>query len=156
MTLKTKSEKRIYCVVASTVQNPFGGKSFLSVVQPLGRQVAQAAHVVSKVRFTMLRKALIKLLKGNIATVRAAIPTLLFSPVTTIILEARDSYELKHVLVLLEKNGIPVYDFFDTEQPDYGSPVDLVRTAIATEPVEPSAVQGILDYLPLWGSRYTK
>lgn len=151
--------KRIYCVVATTVQNPFlfGSKSSATIVQPLGRQVAQAAHVVSKVRFIMLRKAFIKLLKGrSIAALRLAISTLLFTPVTTIILEARDSYELKHVFNLLEKNNIPVYDFFDTEQPDYGSPEDSVRTAIATEPVEPEAVKGILDYLPLWGSQYTK
>jgi len=153
----TKADKRIYCVVASTVQNPFGSKSLVTIVQPLGRQVAQAAHVVSKVRFILLRKAFIKLLKGrSIAAVREAVSALLFTPVTTIILEARDSYELKHVFVLLEKNGIPVYDFFDTEQPDYGSPTDQVRTAIATEPVEPSDVMGILDYLHLWGSQYTK
>jgi hypothetical protein len=43
-----------------------------------------------------------------------------------------------------------VHEFRDTEQPDYGSLDVEVRTAIATEPVSPDMVVGILDYLPLW------
>jgi len=160
-TKKPKADKRIYCVVASTVQNGLiyrEGKP-LHVVQPIGRQIAQACHAVSTARYFMLRKSLLNAVKNVLKirpswlaeTIKLLFPEA-FTPVTTIILEARDSFELQHVYDLLQKEGISVYEFKDTEQPDYGDENSFVRTAIATEPVTREAVVGLLDYLPLWGS----
>jgi hypothetical protein len=73
-------------------------------------------------------------------------------PITTIVLSARDSYELHHVYRLLEK--VPharVRAFYDENTETYGP--GIMMTAIATKPVVPSATAGILDYLPLWTPR---
>ncbi len=116
--------------------------------QPAGRLVAQEGHVVSRTRDMMLKKYVME----NWSRLKK--DSLLWGhycePITTIVKSARDSYELSHVTQLLEAAGIPVYEFEDTNQPDYGS-VDLkVVTAIATEPVEAEDVLGLIDYLPLW------
>jgi hypothetical protein len=58
--------------------------------------------------------------------------------------------DINHVFHLLKYSGVPVHDFHDFDQPDYGSVDYRVRTAIATEPVYPEDVEGIIDYLPLW------
>jgi len=154
---KSNPEKRIYCVVAQTVQTfttEVATKSHLAlrstestrtVVQPAGRLIAQAAHVISKVRIEMLVNTLIIERKP-----KNLLPAYSFEPITTIILSARDSYELYHVLNLLNKARLSVHSFYDFNQPDYGSPTCEVMTSIATEPVDPAEVLGILDYLPLW------
>ena len=165
-------DKRIYCVVAQTVQSPLIEETILTpatkrstkvcsiegtktIVQPAGRLIAQAAHVVSKTRVLMLLTLLKNVFK-NLLSRKASIKALgefieawTFEPVTTIILSARDSYELYHVLNLLYKAGVEVHSFYDYNQPDYGNPKWKVMTAIATEPVNPEKVVGILDYLPL-------
>jgi len=117
---------RIYAVVAGTVQVAKG-----KIVQPPGRQIAQVAHVVSKLRFSMQNE------------------DSRFKPITTIVLQARDSNELAHVQMLLLKNKHKVSAFFDTNEPVYG--FELVMTAIAVYTSKEKTV-GILDYLPLWGS----
>ena len=155
-------EKRIYVVLANTVQNPLIPVSVVNavttwksmklvptpqtktIVQPAGRLIAQAAHVVSKVRSHMLHKQL----SGHSSDRTKKL--FVFEPITTIVLSARDSFELNHVRFLLHKIGIRAHDFYDTNQPDYGDPESEVMTAIATEPVTPDEVVGILDYLPLW------
>jgi hypothetical protein len=155
-------EKRIFCVVANTVQapldvvvvtNPLCKWSYekllitedtKTIQQPAGRLIAQAAHVVSKVRVFMER--------GKPASLAMKFTV---EPITTIILAARDSFELNHVWGLLHHAKIKTHAFIDSQQPDYGFDADHlpsfeVRTAIATEPVFPEEVLGILDYLPLW------
>jgi hypothetical protein len=155
--------KRIYCVVADTVQHPleFTSESKPSVrrtpetrtiQQIAGRAMAQGEHAVSKVRFHMVRDEVVRALraaKGDRAKVwfRGHHFTF-FHEVTTINLAARDSFELYHVLRLLRAKGVPVYSFKDTNPAVYGE--GKVLTAIATEPVDPAAVDGVLDYLPLW------
>ena len=161
-------EKRIYCVVAQTVQAPtttavvwnpttahnvakvVGDERTRTIVQPAGRLIAQAAHVVSKTRTAMLAKLLYKVAKAGKKNPLTWEETTAFVPITTIVLSARDSYELQHVLNLLRDAEIDVHDFNDFNQPDYGDPEWKVMTAIATEPVNPEEVVGILDYLPLW------
>lgn len=123
-------EQRIYVVVAGAVK-------CLSrqVVQPPGRQIAQACHVVSK-----LRQA--EYIKGKAWYE-------LFMPITTIILQARDSAELRHVQTLLlskRKLDAPTV-FFDTNEPVYGP--GEVMTAIAILATKKQTI-GILDYLPMW------
>jgi hypothetical protein len=163
--------KRIYCVVADSVQHPLESISApfrerfpmnvtykrnaetRSVQQPAGRLAAQAAHVVSKVRHNMLKDEIVRATRAakgkNEVWYRGHV--LHFEPVTTIILAAADSLELHHVRGLLAGAQIK-YEVFYDENPDaYGRGV--VMTAVATVPVFPDEVYGILDYLPLWKPR---
>ncbi len=162
----TSLGQRIYVVVAETVQAPVGldleggveslfrPPESVSVRQPHGRIAAQVAHVVSLVRLAMAERAL----RAGFAN-PLDIPgwseawAELAKPVTTIVLSARDSYELHHVHRLLEK--VPrarVQAFYDENTEAYG-PGKQVMTAVATEPVVPKTMAGILDYLPLWTPR---
>lgn len=161
-------EKRIYCVVANTVQTPLSElvvdrpstktkhtklqytDETRTVVQPAGRLIAQAAHVVSKMRMAVLADTLYKTAKAGKKNPLTWEETTAFTPITTIVLAARDSFELNHVLDLLTHANVSVHTFHDFNQPDYGDVTREVMTAIATEPVEPGQVVGILDYLPLW------
>ena len=170
--------KRIYCVVADTVQthldttgligcdNKWPPKQTIrrtefteSVQQPAGRLIAQAAHVVSKVRHNMLKAEYVRAqqiaYKNKSNEVWMQFQKLHFQPVTTIILSARDSFELYHVKNLLKNAQIPYQTFFDDNVEAYG-PGEKVMTAVATEPVDPLDVQGILDYLHLWKPRDVK
>jgi hypothetical protein len=170
--------KRIYCVVADTVQthldttgkvgraNMWPPKQTIrrteetrSVQQPAGRLIAQAAHVVSKVRHNMLKAEYVRAqqiaYKNESNQVWMLGQKLHFQPVTTIILSARDSMELYHVKNLLKNAQIPYQSFYDDNDFAYGEG-EKVLTAIATEPVDPVDVQGILDYLHLWKPRDVK
>jgi hypothetical protein len=171
-------EKIIYCVVAETVQHPLSVEEYSialppepypvllrtalvrieetrTIVQVPGRLAAQAAHVVSKMRYTQLahevEAATVKTLtnrRRHLHTYDAPIVSP-FQPITTIILGARDSFELEHVYRLLrDVAGILTYKFNDTNPAVYGE--GEVTTAIATVPVLKAETIGILDYLPLW------
>ena len=151
---------RIYCVVSNTVQVPVGfdvtrgpemlfrDPNALSIIQPAGRLIAQAAHAVSLARLNMMKRCVMRAYDPEEANSDAYWSPML-QPITTIILGARDSFELCHVMGLLENTDVPVHAFYDSQQPDYGVNAS-VMTAIATEPVLPEEVAGILDYLPLW------
>ena len=160
---------RLYCVVANTVQAPltlspainphFGEEGLMmrvntvevtqSINQPPGRVVAQACHVVSLVRDRMLRQAWKKA-----AMLGSYCDPEFFNeycqPLTTIVLGARDSFELQHVLNLMKLAKVPAYTFYDTDQPAYGSPDLQVMTSICTEPVHPDWMLGVTEYIPLW------
>lgn len=119
-----------------------------------GRMAAQAAHAVSKVRHFMLRS---EVLRANRVMQKTKgkkelwfkSDMLFFHPITTIILSCRDSFELHHVKTLLRKYVAANFEVFKDTNPDvYG--VGEVSTALATHPVTPDQVAGILDYLPLW------
>ena len=160
--------KRIYCVVANTVQAPLNEVSVANLktnrtvtkllflpetkttFQPAGRLMAQGEHAVSKTRDWMLKQIIMDNLDAIRKSKEFELGFSILEPVTTINLGCRDSYELLHIYETLKFSGINVYDFHDTDQPDYGSADLRVRTAIATEPVFPDEVAGILDYLPLW------
>jgi hypothetical protein len=160
------TNKRIYCILANTVQaplddltvvNPVTEKEYVKLVttpetkttlQPAGRIMAQQGHVVSRVRDIMFKKALVK--NWDKLKKDSVVFDTYCDPITTINLSVRDSFELHHVFQLLDHAGILVHEFKDFNQPDYGSAELEVRTAIATEPVSPEMVVGILDYLPLW------
>jgi hypothetical protein len=124
-------DKRIYVAVAGTVQPSRG-----NVVQPIGRQAAQACHVVSKLRLV------------NTGLMFPEVRN--FEAFTTIILQARDSAELLHVRDLLVKRKLHPALFWDTNQEAYG-PGEIV-TAVAVF-ASKKQVEGILDYLPLWGAK---
>jgi hypothetical protein len=147
-------EKRIYVVVADTVttlhQKIDGDVSSVDVKvvsQPFGRQSAQACHAVSLMRMKrVIESTVARRHKGGPGNYDH-----LLEPITTIILSARDSQELAHIHALLMHEEIPFETFMDTNDEAYGKGMS-VQTVIATYPVEPVDVQGILDYLPLWGS----
>jgi len=122
-----KEEKRIYVVVAATVQTLPGGKG--TVIQPYGRQIAQACHVVSKLRLGRGEEG--------------------FTPVTTIILQARDSNELSHVFILAVRKHLKPVPFGDENKEVYGDikPVTAIAFYATKE-----QVMGVADYLPLWES----
>jgi hypothetical protein len=126
-------EQRIYAVIAGTVQIPASRRS---VIQPPGRQIAQACHAVSKLRFDSCSELVPH--PGY------------FTPVTTIILQARDSAELSHVQTLLLKKKLTLDVFFDTNDSAYGPDVS-VATALAVFATK-KQIENILDYLPLWGA----
>lgn len=130
-------EKRIYVVVAGTIQVP-DGKGKKTVVQPAGRQIAQACHVVSSLRHEYPSKD----------------PLNIFKAYTTIILQARDSAELQHVWFLLYKKKLAPVGFWDTN-PEYGAGewlTPVAATAVAAFATKKQVV-GILDYLPMWGAQ---
>lgn len=124
---------RIYVAVAGTVQVP-AGRPRRSVEQPPGRQIAQACHVVSKLRIHI----------HNGVTQEG------FEPITTIILQARDSAELRHVQSLLLKKKLNAVPFFDTNPDAYGAG-ETVMTAVAVLATK-KQLENIMDYLPLWGA----
>ena len=138
-----EQERRIYSIVASTIQVPVSVirheghvhadmcKGVRTVIQPPGRQAAQAAHVVSKLRFDNCSGP--------------AHPGE-FQPITTIILQCRDSAELGHIFYWLNRRKLnPV--IFSDNNPEYG-PGDW-PTAVAVH-ATPKQIQNVLDYLPLF------
>lgn len=127
-------EKRIYVAVAGTIQTGPPVYTRRNVIQPIGRQIAQACHVVSKLRHL------------NVGMMFAEVKQ--FEPYTTIILQARDSNEMLHLFLLLNKKKLhPV--FFSDTNPEYGP--GSFPTAVAVLATK-KQVQGIMDYLPLWGN----
>lgn len=116
------SEKRIYVIVAATVDTDKG-----LVVQPAGRQIAQACHAANEVRVHNWED-------------------LGFQITTTIILQARNTAELEHVYNLLFEEGLNPVSFED-RNPEYGGEC---TTAIAVYASFEDVI-GLSDYLPLWG-----
>jgi hypothetical protein len=135
-------DNRIYVVVAGTVQVPAPRRN---VVQPPGRQIAQACHVVSKLRINDSRSFILSQSDRQMAISQQ----LEFKPLTTIILQARDSAELRHIQSLLLRRKIHPTVFFDTNNEAYGP--NSVMTALAVLATK-KQIENILDYLPLWGS----
>ncbi len=162
--------KVIYCIVAQTVQWPIGSKKVSeprlgiernslyriegenSTSQPAGRLIEQAAQAVALAKVAMMKRW-VQLLPPD-ATREELTSDALFEafsqPIKTIVLEARDSFELRHVKNLLDEQGVYSHVFNDSGRLDYGNTEVVVATAIATEPVAPEEVAGILDYLPEW------
>jgi hypothetical protein len=159
---------RIYTVVPGTVQTPikvtykprkvkssdgrtqeiysFGRfENTRDIVQPAGRQAQQVGHVARKLERTLLLEEIAKHRRGKqtLDSLRRDFP---YHAITGITKACRDSFELLHVKRLLEAADIRYFEFHDDQEDLY----EDVVTAIATEPVTPFAVAGILDYLPLW------
>lgn len=128
--VKYEGKQRIYVLVAEKIFTNERGV----VIQPSGRQVAQVAHVVSKMRY----------LKG------CDNPGEPWYSITTIVLQARDTNELEHVYQLLHDKKISAVGFWDRNTEAYG--VGEFLTAICTEPIFKEEGFGAVDYLPLWGS----
>jgi hypothetical protein len=138
-------EKRIYVIVAATIQVPVVPGShkppLRTVFQPHGRQIAQACHVVSLLRHAQ------KPMNFHLDAVLSASNK--FEPITTIILQARDSAEMGHTFSLLHRKRLNPVVFSD-ENPEYGP--GPWPTAIAVF-AAPDQIRGAIDYLPLWGAQ---
>ncbi len=159
----TSKDQRIYVVVANTVQNSIGldvadGHEILfrdrdakTIAQAPGRLMAQVGHVVSLTRLMMAQRCFMGIIGGPTdQAYLKGVWKVLSKPITTIVLAAKDSFELHHIYRLLEKklNG-RVNAFYDENPPVYGNERG-VMTAVATEPIPFTATEGVLDYLPLW------
>jgi hypothetical protein len=132
-------EKRIYVVVAETIQTDEG-----LIIQPAGRQIAQACHAVTSLRYVTTLIAGIQERPCPLdKTLKNA-----FMTMTTIILQARNTAEMNHVYRLLRKKRLNPVLFADTN-PEYGPGEWPTSFAVfATQ----KQTEGILDYLPLWGN----
>jgi len=147
-----KEEKRIYVVVPATVQVPtsyylHNGKPYVdnskelrTVLQPAGRQIAQACHVVSKLRHELGLTTMT--LEGGRTVTR-------YEDIATIILQGRDTKELGHVYSLLIRQHLKPVVFSDTNVEAYGTYNPVTAMAVLATPTQ---VRGITDYIPLWGS----
>jgi hypothetical protein len=165
--------KRIYCVIADTVQHPLDevmipftktyplGRTYKrneltrTIEQVPGRALTQGEHAVGKVRHMMVRDEIHRAHEVAAKNKRDKVwylgQKIMYHPITTINLMARDSYELYHIRGLLNAAQIKYQLFLDENPPVYGE--GKVFTAIATYPVTPDEVTGIMDYLPLWKPR---
>jgi hypothetical protein len=150
---------RVYVVVPGVVQTPIKVTYFpresniysfgrfedtRDIVQPAGRQAMQVGHVRGMVEHHLVLSDIARLRGKKISA--ATVP---YHAITGIVKKCRDSFELLHVKSLLEKANIRFFEFEDTQEGLY----EDVVTALATEPVTPFAVAGILDYLPLWDGK---
>lgn len=137
-TKESENEKRIYTVVAETVDT-FNGP----IVQIPGRIAAQAVHAVSRMK---MHRMISETKRQNLTS--EAWKKIAEESITTIILACRDNRELAHIEGLLSKGRIEHYKFFDVNEDVYGE--GRICTALATIPILPERTEGILDYLPLW------
>jgi len=158
---------RVYVVVPGTVQTPIKiirnpGANHLTagrfentrdIVQPIGRQAMQVGHVRGMVEHHLILSDIAKLhgqptLRGRHSYGKKINATTVpYHAITGIVKACRDSFELIHINNLLNAAGIRFFEFYDTQEGLY----EDVVTALATVPVTPFAIAGILDYLPLWG-----
>lgn len=168
-------DRRIYVVVANSVQIPVGlelvdGHEMLSripnavsVKQVAGRAAMQVGHAKALVHLKMAERVLVPFLAGKYRISEkedrdiylSKLWDIIAKPVTSIMLAARDSFELHHVYRLLDQRlSGRVYPFYDENREVYGVKEDgsphRVMTAIATEPILFVKTGGILDYLDLW------
>lgn len=164
------SEKRIYVIIAETVQHPLVPGTIVTgsqhrtilkpisetrtIVQPKGRLGIQIGHVVSKMRMERLVYELtayriprgitakeLNLAHGNQGRRLAS------EAITSIALAVPDSFQLEFRERLIRKTGVGVYTFYD-KNPEYGR--GSVKTAICTEPIERHKLRDALDYIELW------
>lgn len=105
-----------------------------------GRIAAQVGHSVSKLK---LAYALIH---------PGRLERLIITPITSIVLGARDSEELEHIMYLCEVSGLLASKFYDENEDLYGTGIKVL-TAISIGPIKQQHLVGITDYLPLWNDR---
>jgi hypothetical protein len=150
-------EKRIYVVIAETVQNPVAMKYIApkhyvlaetpetkTIVQPKGRIGAQIGHVTSKMRMYRLNEMHREWKLAELWRISEEPDT----AITTIVLAVPDSYSLEFREYLIRSTGVKVYNFYDQNIEAYGP--GGVKTAFCTVPVEKSKLVGAMDYLELW------
>lgn len=131
-------------VVAEKVQ-AFLGPEAKVIKMESGRMAAQVGHAVSKLKLLYLEQ----LVRLNPQYTNMYMSNLAETPITSIILKARDQNELYHIGQLCEDKCIPYTYFSDKNKQFYGTFEDIC-TAISIGPISKDKLRGITDYLPLW------
>jgi hypothetical protein len=138
------NEKRIYVVVAETVDTPGMG----TVVQVPGRMAAQGGHALGRMKMYRVAEAALKRKVRGIDDFYF-LEKIANEKITTIWKSCRDSRELAHIALNWNRVLVGYYDFQDENDEVYGVGCHPT-TAIASVPVDPDKVEGVSDYLPLW------
>lgn len=133
------ANNRIYAIVTSTVKTNLKGV----IEMEKGRMAAQACHVVSRLKLQNCNNW------SSAKSKREWLEAYAETPVTTIVLQARDQKELIHVGGLAKDKGLDVAQFSDTNKEFYMTS-EPVLTAIAIGPTSKLLVENICDYLPLF------
>lgn len=136
---------RIVVVVAETLTYEKDGVPYRYKMET-GRQMAQACHAVSglKLDYISAHSA------GDDSKAKGIVNWLSLNPITTIVLKARDSEEIQHILYLAEEKNLLHFSFADENKEVYGTD-QRILSAIAIGPLSSSLqFSGITDYLPLW------
>ncbi len=141
-----QNSDRIVVAVAKTLiyTKSENGEPTTYKMEP-GRQIAQACHAVSalKLRFCEIQDA------AGAHDLRHHVITVMENPITTIVLQARDSKELIHLANMCEDKGLLYFMFLDDNEQVYGT-TDRIPSAIAIGPIDAISLLGVTDYLPLW------
>jgi peptidyl-tRNA hydrolase len=134
---------RIVVAVAKTLIYGAGDKTTYKM-EP-GRQIAQACHAVSglKLRYCEEKSEGLKQKLYNLVV------QLIEEPITTIVLQARDTREILHLAALAEDKGLLHFCFADDNYSIYKT-TERIPSAVAIGPVEGNQLYSITDYLPLW------
>ncbi len=135
---------RIVVAVAKTLIYSKDGQPASYKMEP-GRQIAQACHAVSalKLRFCEMQDA------PGAHDLRKHVVTVMENPITTIVLQARDTKEIIHLAAMCEDKGLLHFCFADDNEDVYGT-TERIPSAIAIGPVDAKYLLGVTDYLPLW------
>lgn len=136
-------ELRTVTVVAETVEWYNKGKKKFHKMEA-GRMAAQVGHAVSKLKLSYLLSHY-----SEQRSFYTFAETLMSTPVTSIVLKARDENELLHIYELCINKGLPIVCFHDSNEYVYGEHI-TVMTAVSIGLVEAVDLIGITDYLPLW------
>jgi len=133
MTRQRVEDLRIFVIVPETVQVDLEGH-LETISMPSGRLMAQAAHVVSRMRVTFAST-----FKGV--------------PITTIVYGVRNSRELAKLqrelwAIESDKPLLRTVAFYDKDYTFYGTGFDVL-TAVCTTPVLREQVDDILGHLEL-------
>lgn len=110
-----------------------------------GRQMAQACHAVSGLKLRYCEAHAM----NDDHKLRKLVVQLMESPITTIVLQARDTNEIIQLACLAEEKGLLSFCFYDDNALVYGT-TERIPTAIAIGPVNPMQLLGVSSYLPLW------
>jgi peptidyl-tRNA hydrolase len=116
-----------------------------SYVMEEGRIAAQVGHAVSKLKLAYAEK----MVRTGATNYEKLVVDLMENPITSIVLEARDSKELIHIVDLLFEKNVHFVSFEDTNSQIYGQG-NMVCTALSIGPCFDWMLTGITDHLYLW------
>lgn len=106
-----------------------------------GRQAAQAGHGVSKLKISYLIQN-----SKSLEDYSYNAGVIFDNPITSIVLEARDSKELTHIYLVATIMNLHHVRFWDDGAIYQNS---NVLTAVSIGPITPDQLAGVFDYLPL-------
>jgi len=135
---------RIVVAVAKTLSYSKNGVPATYKMEP-GRQIAQACHAVSALKLRYCEEQY----SPGAHDLRKMVIQVMENPITTIVLQARDTKEIIHIAEMCEEKGLLHFCFSDDNEAVYGT-TDRIPSAVAIGPIHANRLVGITDYLPLW------